>query len=269
MEFRRVAPPPDLAPWLEAAWSLRGHFDPAGSLIVPDGRVEIVFHLAGRPIEAAAPQPHCLAAGFTPAPVALYPGGLLESLGVTLCPAATACLLPRAEIPASFAFAGHYPRWTNETLDRLAGAASGDARFAVLWGQFRRLLAGQLPPDAAVAASVQQITRYAGRGPIDAFRPAGLGTRQWQRRFHLATGFSPKMFARLTRFQSVLRAAHSRPPLSWARFALAAGYYDQAHLIRDFHAFTGLSPRRYFASQLGLADFYHDAFFQDKVPASS
>jgi AraC-like DNA-binding protein len=34
----------------------------------------------------------------------------------------------------------------------------------------------------------------------------------------------------------------SRTRMSWAEIAQACGYYDQAHLIRDFNQFAGCPP---------------------------
>lgn len=55
-------------------------------------------------------------------------------------------------------------------------------------------------------------------------------------------GLTPKLFARLRRFQSVLGVASARENLDWADVALRCGYYDQAHLHRDFRAFAELTP---------------------------
>jgi AraC-like DNA-binding protein len=43
----------------------------------------------------------------------------------------------------------------------------------------------------------------------------------------------------------VLKRARGGPRPNWAALALEAGFSDQAHLIRDFRAWAGMSPRRY------------------------
>jgi AraC-like DNA-binding protein len=51
------------------------------------------------------------------------------------------------------------------------------------------------------------------------------------------------MFAKLTRFHRALRAVREDVHASWASIAAAVGYYDQAHLIADFRAIAGVTPR--------------------------
>jgi AraC-like DNA-binding protein len=61
--------------------------------------------------------------------------------------------------------------------------------------------------------------------------------------FRDTVGVSPKAFARLARFRRALRAARDNAPASWASIAASAGYYDQAHLIAEFRAIAGVTPR--------------------------
>jgi AraC-like DNA-binding protein len=56
-------------------------------------------------------------------------------------------------------------------------------------------------------------------------------------------GVSPKTFARLARFGRALRAARAGRAATWASIAAAAGYGDQAHLIDEFRAIAGVTPR--------------------------
>jgi len=67
----------------------------------------------------------------------------------------------------------------------------------------------------------------------------GVSSRQLERRFQRCVGLSPKFFARLRRFQRVFPELEHE---GWVGAAAACGYYDQAHLIRDFRAFAGEPP---------------------------
>lgn len=72
----------------------------------------------------------------------------------------------------------------------------------------------------------------------------GVSERHLRRVFHETVGVSPKAFARLVRFHRALRAARTDPHANWASIAAAAGYYDQAHLIAEFRAIAGVTPRK-------------------------
>ena len=57
-------------------------------------------------------------------------------------------------------------------------------------------------------------------------------------------GASPKQFASIVRFRRAVAAQTSNQTL--AALAQATGYFDQSHLAREFRAFTGEPPSRFF-----------------------
>jgi transcriptional regulator GlxA family with amidase domain len=83
----------------------------------------------------------------------------------------------------------------------------------------------------------------------------GLGTtaRTLERRVRHATGLSPRALRAVLRFRRVFRRLDRSPAGSWARVAVESGYYDQAHMIREFRRFAGASPGRFFGREASLA----------------
>lgn len=71
----------------------------------------------------------------------------------------------------------------------------------------------------------------------------GVSERRLRRVFRETVGVSTKAFARLTRFHRALHAAHEDGHASWGSIAATAGYYDEAHLIAEFRAIAGVTPR--------------------------
>ncbi len=72
-------------------------------------------------------------------------------------------------------------------------------------------------------------------------------SRRWlEKQFAEQVGLSPKEFTRITRFNALLTSVETTPSVSWSELIEKYGYYDQSHLNRDFHEFTGLSPTQYF-----------------------
>ncbi|MDR2534092.1 MAG: helix-turn-helix domain-containing protein [Tannerellaceae bacterium] len=69
-----------------------------------------------------------------------------------------------------------------------------------------------------------------------------LSQRHLERKFKLAVGASPKTFAQLTRFKQALHYLQRHPRKDLLTIAVECGYYDHAHLIKDFKSFTGETP---------------------------
>ncbi|HLJ91621.1 MAG TPA: helix-turn-helix domain-containing protein [Gemmataceae bacterium] len=69
--------------------------------------------------------------------------------------------------------------------------------------------------------------------------------RQLQRRFQRAVGVTPKLFARTLRFERAQRRLRFDPETDLTGLAYQCGYFDQAHLIKEFRAFTGKTPSEY------------------------
>jgi AraC-type DNA-binding domain-containing proteins len=69
-----------------------------------------------------------------------------------------------------------------------------------------------------------------------------LSASQFQRRFTRQVGMTPKRYARLVRFNRALVARRNGPERSWTGILHELGYFDQAHFIREFRMFAGISP---------------------------
>jgi transcriptional regulator GlxA family with amidase domain len=93
----------------------------------------------------------------------------------------------------------------------------------------------------------------------DLAQSCSLSVRQFERRFKQLTGFTPKLLARLIRFEALrdqlLRTATTRHP----DLAYDFGYTDQIHMIRDFKAFAGWTPMQFIdaATQRSMTYFYY------------
>jgi AraC-like DNA-binding protein len=69
-----------------------------------------------------------------------------------------------------------------------------------------------------------------------------IGVRQYERRFLDEIGCSPKLYARIARFQSALDAKRLFPQRTWLNIAHQFGFADQMHMVRDFHSLAGRPP---------------------------
>lgn len=83
---------------------------------------------------------------------------------------------------------------------------------------------------------------------------AGYSERQTNRLFQSQIGMSTKQYLGLTRFNYLLKNIQLSPP-PFASLSQKAGYYDQAHMDKDFKKISGISPLEY---RRNMSDFYYD-----------
>ncbi len=151
---------------------------------------------------------------------------------------------------------------THVSLDTLWGSAAEELREQLLEAgtprlQFRlleqalmRQAARRLTRHPAVAFALKEFhARPQFRTLAEVVEKIGLSQRRFIEVFQREAGLTPKKFCRVLRFQEALQRLAKPRHLAWAQFALECGYYDQAHFIHDFQAFSGLNPTRYLTVQ--------------------
>nr|WP_275901085.1 helix-turn-helix domain-containing protein [Paenibacillus periandrae] len=84
-----------------------------------------------------------------------------------------------------------------------------------------------------------------------------ISTRQMNRIFYQWIGASPKRFCDVVRFQAIIDDIQSLGKIDGASLALNHGYFDQAHMIRDFKRFYGESPLVAAREFGNMSDFYN------------
>src|SRR5450432_3158480 len=137
-------------------------------------------------------------------------------------------------------------RWASELRERLLEATSLADRFRILEEALLARIWRPLERHRAVAFALGQW----GGGPKtrtvgDVTEETGLSARRFIEVFRRQVGLTPKLFCRVRRFQEVVQRVPMGQRVDWADVALSCGYFDQAHFIHDFRAFSGLSPTSY------------------------
>ncbi|WP_374275273.1 helix-turn-helix domain-containing protein [Brevundimonas sp.] len=141
-----------------------------------------------------------------------------------------------------------------ELTDRVRAASDFEARARIADHWIAQRLTQSRPSDG-VDRIARLVRRAGGAPPIARMAAhAGLSARQFQRRFTEQVGLTPKLYARTVRFDAVLNARERSPNLTWTDLAHRFGYFDQAHLLRDAHTFTGASPSRLIDPSTAMSD---------------
>ncbi|GAM97599.1 transcriptional regulator of AraC family [alpha proteobacterium U9-1i] len=252
--YNEYAPAAALAPFVHCIWTFTAPSDETPQRIAPDGRPELIVHYRKPYRERGATrdvvQPPVLFAGQLTRPLTLVAQGDAAVIGVRFHAFATRAFLG---IDASAA--------TDRRLDlaSLHGDAAVNLRSDVreqddlrrcisivetyVQGRFERA-----EIDVDVRRATQAVMEH--RQPV---APADISERQWQRRFKREVGVSPRMLQTIVRFRSVFDAIEHPQTTGWVEASLAAGYFDQPQMARDFRRFLGCTAREWAAQKAGLA----------------
>jgi AraC-like DNA-binding protein len=233
MRYREFAPGGEASRFVECYWELQGTEPGEIQRVVPDGHPELILNF-GEPFSAFHDgrwhtQPRSFLAGQITGPLLLRASSAAHILGIRLRPAGAAQLLG---MPAN-ELTNRTVRLDEVGLKHLAGRRD-------IAGIERALLERQSHRDDPLVDHALRLLA----GPCDiavAAGQLGISSRQLERQFKRRVGMTPKLYARIKRFQHVFRTLETEAT-GWVDAAIECGYYDQAHLIRDFREFAGEPP---------------------------
>jgi AraC-like DNA-binding protein len=230
--------------------------------IVPDGCMEMIFHYGDRfkqydETGSFIIQPKCFVFGQITKALNIEPTGVTGMFAVRFYPES---FTPFATIPIN--------RMENRavSLFQLFGekgllleqgiinARTTENRITIVE---KFLLANSILPesiDRIVKSSVNEILQCDGQRSIeDLSESLNVSRRQLERKFSSLIGLSPKQLCKVVRLQATLKLLLSKEFASLTSIAYEGDYYDQAHFIKDFKEFTGLSPKQFYANNLEMS----------------
>ncbi|PKA14729.1 helix-turn-helix domain-containing protein [Leptospira haakeii] len=99
--------------------------------------------------------------------------------------------------------------------------------------------------DNLILDSIRKIRKSKGNLKIaDLLKGMPISRDSYEKRFRETIGISPKQFSVLVRMRNFIDSYSSQTSLTEA--AQDAGYFDQAHFIREFKTFTDTTPKQFF-----------------------
>jgi AraC-like DNA-binding protein len=273
MYYRTFPPPPALEPFVDCIWVLAGAAREGGSeseIVLPDGKTELIVHFGDDFLkaeidtatgqEAFVRQARVLMSGQLTRRILLKPVGEIGVVSARFHPAGAARFfdLPYEDIVDQVVDFAVYEKDLAATLHRdMTAAADHEHRVETMRDLLASLLIRESEEDVFVRQACRYITQSQGEYSVqDLVKLIGFSERQLERKFKKQVGITPKVLARIMRFQKFLALTQTTKELTLTDAALACGYYDQSHFIRDFTKFSGVSPLTYLTTDHALSDHF-------------
>lgn len=249
MLYVRHVPGPPLSAHVAELWCLSAAPPRAAERILPSGTLQLVINLGEdelRVYDGSALRRHAGAvvsgayqssfgvdtrAHASMVGVHFRPGGAWPFLGAP----------PGALTDTHVDLADIWGPRAAELRERLCAAPEPRARFALLERALLDRLSNARPGHPVVPHAIAAL-EGGERRVADVAATLGISHRRLIDVFTAETGLAPKAFARITRFRRALAQAERERDPDWARIAVASGFCDQSHLVREFVALSGDSP---------------------------
>jgi AraC-like DNA-binding protein len=264
MDYRVFNPSPELQPFVKCFWTLENTVteNPVKQRVVPDGCMEMIFHygdLYRQYFEdgSSVLQPKSFVFGQITRFLEIEPTGITGTISARFHPDG---LLPFIQVPVS--------DLENKavSLDELFGDAgrvleeevlsknTNTGRIEIIETFLLSHLQSPHSIDKITKSCVDVILQSNGQlNLIELAEKHNINRRSMERKLSSVVGISPKQLAKIIRLQAALRMLEKKQFTSLTSLAYENGYYDQAHFIKDFKDFTGLSPKSFYADNLKLS----------------
>lgn len=274
-EYVQIRPAPALRPYVAfySGYRQRG-VAPALHRGLPSPYLTLVLTLDEPLVIAAHPDPRqrpgrydALIGGLHLTPALITHDGSQSGVQVAVRPLGCRALfgLPAGELAGldtDFdAVAGD--TFVGTLRDRLRHAGTWPERFALLDDTMAGLIRERAAVHPDVAYAFDRLVDSGGEVTIGELAgEIGWSPRHLTDRFRAEVGLRPKETARVVRFDRARRLL--RAGVRLGDVAAKAGYFDQAHLNREFRVLAGLSPTRWLADEFGFVQAVRAAHGHDE-----
>lgn len=186
--------------------------------------------------------------GHTNQPNQFQVNGFYHLIGVSIYSYAIPSLfnIPASELNNQFISLNTFLGSEGAILtEKVALATTTQERISAITLFLKSLIEKQRYKDRLIANAIQEIKKCNGNTKISKLaNDFCLSQKQFERRFKEFSGFNPKMYSRIIRFESIIKKSNNQSILEEA--AYTHGFYDQAHFIHEFKSFTGFNPSDFY-----------------------
>lgn len=268
MEYCIAMPSLLLSRFVKHYWTLENCL-PGGQQhiqrIVPNGMTELMFYLSDRPVTddaARSINENTVITGQLGSFYDIRVSGKLSLFSIIFKPQGLSMFfdipvneLYNQNVPLKFIF--KYD--TDELETRLFEATTFTARIKIVERYLLKLLQkkGETYNYDRIGHSIQIINQSKGNVSIDHLASETcLGRKQFERVFTRYIGTTPKQFLKTIRFQYAVHTKSMDMSVNLTALTYSCGYYDQSHMISDFHKLTGMTPTQYFNECEPYSDYF-------------
>lgn len=257
-------PKNELADFVKCYWTLESAKEdtPLKNTIVPDGTMKLIFHYGDtykhhQSNGESIILPKCFLIGQLTKPYIVEPLGVTGSFIVRFQPNG---FVPFATMPikdmenTAVPLDKLFGEKGKEIGEKILNANATSERIEIIEDFLLNQLADKKNIDKVVKSTIETILNVNGQFSVNEFsKNSNINRRQLARKFSSTIGLSPKQLSKTIRIQATLKSLLTEEITSLTDLAYKHEYFDQAHFIKDFKEFTGLTPKEFYGEDLKMS----------------
>jgi AraC-like DNA-binding protein len=264
MKPKIFQPSNELKEFVKCYWTLEAEKEstPQRNTIVPDGTMKLIFHYGDtykhHPSNGESILlPKCFLIGQLTKPYVVEPIGVTGSFVVRFHPNG---FVPFSTIPikkmenTAVSLNELFGKEGHELGESILNAKSTSERISLIEVFLLKRLTAKQTIDHVVKSTVETILNANGKFSVNEHSMQNnINRRQLTRKFSSAIGLSPKQLSKTIRIQAALKSLLTKDVDRLTDLAYENEYFDQAHFIKEFKEFTGLTPKEFYGDDLKMS----------------
>ena len=267
MNYQIYKPSETLRPFIKCYWTLEGPTEAKISKqkILPDGCMEMIFHHGDLYTQfkmdgSSFIQPRCFLYGQITTTLEIAPTGNTGIFSARFHPHGLTPLLNiKVDKLANKAtpLINVFGKSTEQLEKNILFSNNTIERINFIEKYFLKILGNQQNADHILNNCISEILIAKGNISVNQLAAnSDTHRRKLERLFKSQVGLSPKQLSKAVRLQALIKRLHTKEFTNLTDLAYEYGYFDQAHFIKDFREFTGISPKQFFAENLQMAALF-------------
>ena len=264
MNHKIFEPQDNLKEWVKCYWNLESDIEntPLKNTIIPDGTMKLIFHYGDTykhhiNDKESVILPKCFLIGQLTKPYIVEPLGVTGSFVVRFQPNG---FLPFANIAikeiqnTAVSLNKLFGKDGDKIGEQILSANSTSERITLIETFLLDKLTNKKNIDSIVKSTIDTIIETNGQFSVNELSEQNnINRRQLTRKFSSTIGLSPKQLSKTIRIQNALKSLLNKEVTSLTDLAYKNEYFDQAHFIKDFKEFTGLTPKEFYGNDLKMS----------------
>lgn len=254
MRFVPFLPRAPLSRYVELVWMLKGTPSYKREKVLPNGAIELIINL-GNPHKVVDCQDftrfqlyrNCWLAGIQESFIIIEALKESDLIGIRFRPGGAYHFLRMSvnDLTNQVVEAEQiFGAFAQELRERLITAATPAARLHIIESMLMQRI-GERSPHPLVDQVVAAIRRDPEQSITALSQQTGLSEKHLISLCKRHVGTTPKTLMRILRFQKVINLVSAQSQVDWTEVAHSCGFYDQAHMIREFKLLGGSTPSDY------------------------